>query len=394
MLLATTGWGFTTIDNEPSVFVNPAATQPHGLKSETPSKSESSTFSKSPDSLESPLTQEHRKVQAPEERAFYLSYVKLPKKLYVGQLFSVTVRVTSLYKRRPYAVRLEGGRAVRPVRVPDTTLRGSHRELVLLYEATDTGVRLPDLSVYYTDAPDTMQKLAGHPIETVRLNPPSNFCGILAKQMQIDNYQASAYDENRNILALKIFVEFGNAWAMHLPGALKEGIDSTEGDINATTLLFYAVLPKEKERVTLSYFNLETNRYERFEIPVTVKRSGVSTQTNLDPQASEFTRFKIAVTILFIMVWALLWYRYRGLLYPLLIFLALLYLLTYLIPLKTVCLREGTTIYLLPTPQSTPFVKLPQRTEAKEMDRTGGYVKIQLPNHAIGWIHAEDLCTP
>ena len=376
-LLLPAAWGYTTIDEEPPVYAPPS-----------PASQEAAPL---PDEGE---TEEEAPSRAPEERLIYLSVEEVPEKVYVGQVFPVRIKVTSLRKHVPYLVEAEGGRNVQPL-----DLNGSLyvrpkpiNHLTFWFKATGTPVRLPSFVVHYEDD-ERLYRTPGATVKAVRLNPPKDFCGVLAKRMELINYQASAYEGENNILALQLLVSYGNVDDFRLPGALKQGVDSIRGDLNATTLLYYGVYPPKVEELSFRYFNVDKNRYERFRIPVIVKRGSVSTQTNLDPQASEFTKFKIAATATLMVVWLLLWIRRRGWLYPLLILLAGAYLLTYLIPLKSVCVREGATVYLLPTPQSTPFLRLLNDTEAKEMDQVSDYIKIQLPNNRIGWVKHEDLCS-
>ena len=333
--------------------------------------------------------------QMPEEEGrealLYLSLENLPEKVYVGEIFPVTVKITSLNKHLPYIVTTEGGRHIRVIDGPRRVAPRAINRLTFYLQATDTPATLPRFVVRYEDGSDKAVS-APASLTAVRLNPPNHFCGVLARTMRLRNYQASTYDKGRNILVLEIDASFANLRDFHLSGALKEGIDSLKGTLGERQMVYYAILPENIEQVRFSYFNLTKNRYETFRIPVLVKRSSVSTQTNLDPQASEFTRFKIAVTLFFILLWLLLWWRTRRWRYPFYVTLATAYLLTYLIPLKKVCLKRNAVVYLLPTPQSTPFLRLETQTEAKEMAVRGDYVKIQLPNNRIGWVKHEDLC--
>ncbi len=376
LFLLFAGWAhlfaFTTIDEEPSVFVDPSALQ---KPAETPESEESFDTS-----------------EIPAERLIYLTIEDVPKKIYVGQIFPVTIKITSLDKRRPYLVELENGRNVSVVKKHDDIPPRAINHLTYYFKAEGPSIQLPAFIVRYEDG-SREYRTESITLTAVRLNPPREFSGVLAKRMELINYQASSYDEGNNILALQLLIEYGNYGDFRLPGALNQGIDSYEGDINATTLLYYGVYPVGTEQVTFSYFNLGKNRYEKFQIPIIVKRSSVSTQTNLDPQASEFTKFKIAATVVLIVIWLLLWIRHRGWGYPILIGLAVAYLLTYLVPLKSVCIKPETTVYLLPTDQSTPFMRLYEETTAKEMNHNARYTKIQLPNNRIGWVKNEDLCS-
>ncbi|WP_456381501.1 hypothetical protein [Hydrogenimonas sp.] len=383
------GWyqlfAFTTIDEEPSVFVDPPAL-------ETPVEDLNAEESLVIEDLNDEEDPEISEPETPAERLIYLTIEDVPKKIYVGQIFPITVKITSLDKRRPYIVELENGKNVDVVKKHDDIPPQAINRLTYYFKAKGTSIRLPVFTVRYEDG-TREYRIESVSLTAVKLNPPGEFSGVLARNMELINYQASSYDDGNNILALQLFVEYGNYRDFRLPGTFKQGIDSFEGDINGTTLLYYGVYPVGMEQVEFSYFNLEKNRYEKFQIPIIVKRSSVSTQTTLDPQASEFTKFKIVATSTFILLWLFLWIRTRRWSYPILIAAATAYLLTYLIPLKNVCIKAETTLYLLPTKQSTPFMRLYEETTAKEMDRNDRYTKVQLPNNRIGWVKNEDLCS-
>ncbi|WP_201353047.1 hypothetical protein [Hydrogenimonas urashimensis] len=378
LLLLVVGWlqlfAFTTIDEEPSVFDEPPALETPAV---VPEKS---------------LGGDEESIEEQTERMIYLTIEEVPKKIYVGQIFPVTIKITSLDKYRPYIVELKGGKNVSVVRKHDDIPARAINHLTYFFKATGPTIQLPAFIVRYADG-NREYRTESITLTAVRLNPPREFSGLLANRMELINYQASSYDENSNILALQLLIEYGNYDDFRLPDSMMQGIDSYEGDLNATTLLYYGVYPLGVEQVVFSYFNLKKNRYEKFHVPIIVKRSSVSTQTNLDPQASEFTKFKIAATVVLILIWLILWLRHRGWGYPILIVLASAYLLTYLIPLKNVCIKAESTVYLLPTEKSTPFMRLYEKTTAKEMNRNASYTKIQLPNNRIGWVKNEDLCS-
>ena len=332
-------------------------------------------------------------VKESEEELIYLNIEHIPEKIYVGQVFTLTLKVTSLEKNQPYTIYLENESNISIVSEPNNITPKAINYLTYVFKATSNKAKLPDFVLYYKNEPEIEYRLNGTTLKTVSLNPPKDFCGVLAKNIQLVNYQASTYTEDTNLLALQLNISYGNYDDFHLPNSNNQGIDTYSGDLNSTTLLYFAVYPLDVEKVEFTYFNLSKNRYEKFNIPIIVKRSSVSTQSNLDPQASEFTKFKIIATIILIMIWLILWLKRRKWLYPILIFLAISYLVTYLIPLKTICIKSGTTLYLLPARQSTPVMNIYQEIEAKEMNRYGDYVKIQLQNNTIGWIKNESICT-
>ncbi|WP_456401873.1 hypothetical protein [Hydrogenimonas sp.] len=339
-------------------------------------------------------TEEVNETLEPAEQLIYLSLEETPQKLYVGQIFPLTLKITSLKRDQVFEIRTEEGRNVTLVKEPAIFEPRAISRYTYYFKATGRNIRLPDFIASYEEEPDRTYRIEGKTLHAIRLNPPNDFCNVLAQRMELVNYQASTYTKESNILALQLKIAFGNYDDFHLKNSSNQGIDSYSGDLNDTTLFYYAIYPAGTEQVTFSYFNLQKNRYEKFHVPIIVKRSSVSTQSNLDPQASEFTKFKIMATGFLIFVWLVLWITRRSWIYPLLILLAGGYLVTYLIPLKSVCIKPESRLYLLPTKQSTSFVTLYERTLAKEMYNDGAYTKIQLPNNTIGWVKNEDLCTP
>lgn len=326
-----------------------------------------------------------------EEKLLYVTFQHIPEKIYLGEIFPVSLKITALHRHDPILIELKGGKGVKLIKSVKYLAPGSIHRITLYFQATDTNVQLPTFRFRYRKSRDYYD-FKPPEIKVVALNPPADFSKLLAKNLTILNYQASAYDEKKNLLSLHLKIERGNAKEFHIPGALRDQIDKIEGDYNDTIIDYLALFPNFTDQVQFSYFNLDTNRYEKFRIPVMVRRNRLSTQTDLDPRAGEFTKFKIGVTIGFILLCTLLWYRRHKWLYVILILLAIAYLVTYLIPLKNVCIKKGAILYLLPTAQSTPFMYTQNRIDAKEMDRKEKYIKIELPNHRIGWVKNEDLC--
>ncbi len=369
LLLLLSLWTLFAFEQEPSVFSG-------YHENYVPSESETAGIS-----------------EKPQEQLIYLNLEKIPKKIYVGQIFPVTLKITSLEKEKPFFVRLKNGKDVSLVQEPDLIAQKAINHLTYYFKATGKNIRLPDFTAAYDDDPVHVYETKGVNLKAIRLNPPDDFCNVLAKNMELVNYQASSYTKQSNIVALQLKVYYGNYDDFQLGGSSNQGIDSYAGELNDTILFYYAIFPSEVEKISFSYFNLDKNRYEKFKIPIIVKRSSVSTQINLDPQGSEFTKFKIMATAVLIFFWLILWLNKKRWIYPVLILLAGGYLVTYLIPLKKVCIKPQSRLYLLPTPQSTPFMTFYERTIVKQMNHNSEYTKIKLPNDTIGWVKNEDICS-
>ena len=67
-------------------------------------------------------------------------------------------------------------------------------------------------------------------------------------------------------------------------------------------------------------------------------------------------------------------------------------LLTFYTPLATVCVKEGSPLYIVPTSNSTTSIHIDKRYKTTKLAERNEFVKIEYSNGTIGWIKREDLC--
>lgn len=328
------------------------------------------------------------------EKLLFPSVLEVPQRVYVGQIFAVTYKLLSVRKDSDILVEARDREGIRLIETPERLIPVTSQSFKIYYQITQPRVRLPDLDFSYVDDEQYVRRLKGETFRAIPLKPPVNFCKVLAKKMEIVNYQASSYTDGTNILALELNATEGNLFDFRLNGSSNQGQDRYEGDMNRSLLVYYAIFPESVERVTFTYFNLNDHRFNKFTLPILVKSNHVSTQVNLDPKANEFTKFKIALALVLILFWLILFWRKRRWIYLLLAVAAGAYVLTYLIPLRSVCIKPQSSLYLLPIEKSSVFLRTYEETEVKKMGERGDFIKIVLPNKQIGWVRKNDVCSP
>jgi len=67
-------------------------------------------------------------------------------------------------------------------------------------------------------------------------------------------------------------------------------------------------------------------------------------------------------------------------------------LLTFYTPLATVCIKEGSPLYIVPTSNSTTSIHIDKRYKTTKLAERNEFVKIEYSNGTVGWIKHEDLC--
>ncbi len=256
-------------------------------------------------------------------------------------------------------------------------------------KALDTNITLPDV---HLQIGDLQYLLPGKSMQAFRLNPPKDFCHILAKRMSITKYQAVQYNKDYNLVVMKLHTLLGNIEDMHISYALKQEIKEKDGSFPDESALYYAIIPSSITMMKLSYFDTDAREFKTLSLPINVKDEIVSTQSDINPNEDRHKTLKIALFLGFGLL-LLLWSIVRRNLFLSLVSIAIISYAGYLfMPLEKVCIKRGAKIHILPTKNSTVFRIIPKARKYIVLKKLRGYIKIQLPDNKIGWVEYEDRC--
>ncbi|MRI58450.1 MAG: hypothetical protein C6H99_02975 [Epsilonproteobacteria bacterium] len=234
--------------------------------------------------------------------------------------------------------------------------------------------------------------IPSRPLTVTTLKPPKDFCGVLAKDLKILKHQAIQYNKELNLIVMRLGMELGNGEDFHLPYAQKEQIKEYNLTFPSLKILYYAIIPSSITKLKFSYFDTDTREFKRLFFDIRVKDESVSTQSDIKPTEDRHKTLKIVLiaslggVLVLLAIWKRSWLS--GLFGVGLIALAI-----YLsIPLKKVCVKKGSKIYILPTKKSTIFRINHQRRSYIKLNEVNGYIKIKLSQDRIGWVKNEDIC--
>jgi len=215
------------------------------------------------------------------------------------------------------------------------------------------------------------------------LTPPNNFCGILAKDVNITNPILSDYNSDKNILYFDVSFKDANVKDF----IFDKKVDFTLKDKNGSNSIYSysALVPKNQNIFIINYFNIANNKYEKIPLNVKLNDEKVSTQVDLNPVNK--TRIYIINAILgaLILLWLLLYYYRKKTIYIILIILAISCLIFLNWPKPEIILEKGKQIHILPFNNSTVFLVIGIPTKVKVLDEKNGYKEI-LFNNKIGWV--------
>lgn len=327
------------------------------------------------------------------QKVIYISYAdkdELPKRVYNGAYFSITVKTLSTIQQHDkLQYTFSGGRGVKlQNREPERQDHDSYVLDTFNFLATSSKIILPKITA---SIDEYQSSLPGVHIEGVTLNPDKKFSKLLANDFNITNVHAKKYDNKTNIITFEAEAAHCNIKAFHLDLANEQGFESVKEDINASSMTYYAVIPKKYDTLEFTYFNLLKERYVKIKMPVDIIDDSVSTQSDLKPTENKNYIIKMGVAAIIIVIGLALLLVYRQWWMVIIVIIPGIYIALQARPAEQICVKAGAPLYLLPIENATVFDKLTTRGEFEVKHSIEGYKQIT-HNNKIGWVNEDDIC--
>jgi hypothetical protein len=316
-------------------------------------------------------------------------YSYLPKKVYENQLFPVTVIDTRQVKQKP-RYEFEVSSHVRPLSLRPLVIRnGNDNFYTFYYKAGKNQITIPRI---YINDNGKITILESHTILVESLDPPKNFCGVLAADMKIKSHQVSHYDEKNYLVTLSLEAYEANLEDMYLNSAEEYGVEDLKRVGAKVKAEFYVVVPTDVKSLSFSYYNTIKQQYITLHVPVELIDNSVVTQSDLNPKEDSFEKLKKYTFMFLTAFFFLMFLLYRDIFYLILGTVSLITLLTFYTPKEKVCVKQGAPLYILPTENSSISTKIDRQLQTKLLGERLDYKKIEYKKGVVGWIKNEDLC--
>ena len=331
-------------------------------------------------------------------KVLYLNFEKTPHRVIKGEIFSITIKtlstVPSFVDITYEMTNHEGLKPLNDVPYRDEDAKYYHDTFYFL--TTQSKAKIPDFTATLHDYNDSIvykeTKLLGENLNVVTLNPKKDFANIVANSFELLEYKTTSYDDTHNIVVFVATATNSDISAFNLQNVFKQGIESMTESYFDSKIVYYAVIGKELEKLSFSYFNLEKNNFVRVDIPIIVSDDSVTTQSDLKPTDHSHEKIKIviAASIALIAFLFILWRQKY--IYLIFIIIPLGYIAYIVIPSKEVCIKVGSEIHLLPVKNGTIFEKTNTIYHLQKEGSVKDFVKVKLKNEKIGWVKNEDIC--
>jgi len=310
----------------------------------------------------------------------------MPKQVYQNQLFPVTV----VGLDNSPTLTFDTSSPMQPIFTKPLQVKNGNDSFYTFYfKAGKVDINIPRLFIVSNGIKTSLpeQHIVLTPLKHVK-----HFSSVLAANMILKGQQVSNYDEKSHIVTLSIEAYEANIEDMTLNHINEFGVENIKRNNAKVTAEFYAVLPRTQKELEFSYFNTIKKRYISFKIPVNVVNSSVTTQSDLNPKVDAFKRLKRYTLIAFSLFFLLMFIWRRDFLYLILGILSIITLLTFYIPHKHICVKQGAPLYIIPTETSTIGTRIEANLDTMLLGERGEFKKIEYKKGIIGWIKNEDIC--
>jgi hypothetical protein len=331
--------------------------------------------------------------------SLFLSYEELPSKLYVGQVFPITLKaIVATPRAHSIDTAFEASKSA-VVLNPNAqweSLGNSTFQATFYISLKTLTPHLPKITVSLVSNKTALEStsLVIPTPNVVSLKKEPFFSNVIAQNLSVLKYKTTTFDAKNAIIVLEIEANQANLKEFHLSGIPKNGVDSYSENGTTQKIFYYAIIPNYQKSFEFSYFDLPSNKFKKLSLPVTIENEEVSTQLGLNPKESIFEFYKNIAYGTLSVLFLLLFLRRRRVIY--FIAMALFATLFFLDknPLNQVELKSNSNVMILPTEHSTIFFTSKENVKVEKLAQRLHYSKILFPDGMIGWTNSENIIKP
>lgn len=322
------------------------------------------------------------------------SYSYLPKFVYKNQVFPVTIYIKHFNPKDPPHFEFDIIGDLQPLDSKPTKLINKNKAFYTFYfkakgSLDSNTITIPQLSIWNLDHTYMLQPQS---IKVKKLDSKrvKNFSNLLASSLRVNSVSINPYDADNSLVTIKLEATEANIRDLKIPNVSDDGIENIKRDGARVTASYYFIVPSSTKSVEFSYYNLIKNRFENVKISTSIKH-GFTQNIELTPKDLTFDKIKKYILIGLIVILFILIIITKDWLYVI-IFIALVGALIYLyMPKKDICIKEGASIYILPTQNSNTSRQLDRKIYTSVIKKYKNFNKIEYKN-IIGWVKDEDIC--
>ncbi len=324
-------------------------------------------------------------------QSIFLSYEETPSTVYVGELF--TIKIKAIIANDDFEEIKSTFQNSKNLDILNPDARWKWFSDNIFYntyymKVKDTNATLPSLTldIFLDDIKIDSENLKSIKPNIIKLKGTKYFSGVIAKSLKIKKNKTTQFDDENLIVVLEIEAKQANLSDFKLSWVIRDGIDSSRSNLPYFNIFYYAIIPNHTKEFVFTYFNRETNKFDKISLPIVITDEQISTQVDLNPAKNSLQIYKDGAYFVVALIFLLLFIRRRKIVYIILIALLVALFVYDKNLFNSIKIEKGSQIKILPTKKSTVFYVTNRTLYAQKLDEREDYIKIILPNGKIGWL--------
>lgn len=329
-------------------------------------------------------------------KVIYFNYEEVPQRVVKGEIFPITLKALSTLKNsQDIAYKFSNYQGLKLLtEIPSKEERGKYSFDTFYFLTTRAHAKLPDIEAYLPENDDAVSSfISGRPLNVISLNPKKDFSNIIANSFELVEYKTTQFDNKHNIVVLVAKATNSDINNMKFQNVYKQGIESSTESHLESRITYFIVIDKKKENFSFSYFNLIKNKFIPISIPIIVDDDSVVAQSDLKPKDQSHDKIKAFIALAVALMGIIFIVIRKKYSYLVFIIIPIGYIIYISIPSKSVCIKKGADIHLLPVSNGTIFETTTNKQHMVQEGSVDKFVKVKLHNEKIGWVKNEDICS-
>ena len=321
------------------------------------------------------------------------NYSYIPKTVYQKQIFPVTIYAKKYNPKEEISFEFDPLSPLHPISATPTIIQNQNEAFFTFYFKVNKDtreVKIPTLTIWT----NTFSFILPEQTIKVRYLDASkhiDFAGVIASDMRVDNVTVEPYDSEYILGTLFLSAKEANLEDFHIPNVIDDGVEKIQRNGANVKAKYYFIIKNRVRYIAFSYFNTIKKEFITQKINLSHYKNKI-VQKDFNPKELTFDKLKKYIAyglgIFFILMFALT----REKLYFALFFLIALFLLYSYFAKKSICIKEGASLYILPTTHSTIFTRVDKQIHRTVTQHYKNFYKINLKGDITGWIKDEDVC--
>jgi len=216
------------------------------------------------------------------------SYSYTPKYLYKNQVFPITVLIKHYNEKDFYTFYFKATSNVKDITVPSLTI------WTLKYSYMLNPIEIP------------LKKLKGI--------DEKSFSNVIASNLRVNTVKVDTYDSSHNLITLNLDANEANLEDMSIPNVIDDGVENLKRKGSLTTATYYFITSSNSKNIEFTYYNTIKNRFIKKNITFKDKKSSLDT-IKLAPKELSFEKIKSYIAIFLTLFFALIYLKYRDIIY-------------------------------------------------------------------------------